>query len=76
MKKSTLPGISLAANDVKVDIKGFLPLADGMTEVVNARRRTDITPASRAYDSSMYPPTSPKMHELLERQIAPPSSRK
>lgn len=31
------------------------------------RRITDITPASRSYNSPQSPPTSPKIHELLER---------
>jgi hypothetical protein len=32
-----------------------------------ARRLTDITPASRAMSKSYDAPTSPKLHELIER---------
>jgi len=32
-----------------------------------ARRLTDITPASRAMSQSYDAPTSPKLHELIER---------
>ena len=47
---------------------GIVSLTYTIDDTATGRRRTDITPASRAYDSSMFPPTSPKIHELLERQ--------
>ena len=48
--------------------KGCILLLTFKPSLVPAYRRyTDITPASRKYLSSQYPPTSPKMHELLEK---------
>jgi hypothetical protein len=58
-------------NAEKEDIKllTFKP-----SSVLPNRRYTDITPASRTYLSSLYPPTSPKIHELLEKCGAKPAT--
>lgn len=46
---------------------GFMPLTVMPSFAPPYSRYTDITSASRKYDHSLYPPTSPKIHELLEK---------
>jgi hypothetical protein len=66
MKTPIVMAQSALADVVSPDLTSTSVLS--MTSLRYRRiRYTDITPASRFYLYSVFPPTSPKIHELLER---------
>ena len=58
---------SAPADLVNAEMREILLLTLKPSSKPHQRRHTDITPASRKYCNALFPPMSPKMHELLEK---------